>query len=467
MDVSGSVQKNPTVRISYDEMEAYLLLPTPAYEVPYKLSEIMDIIKVAGVKIGVDEAKVKSMVEDQCYDRECLIAKGITPVDGVDAFFEFHFDTNFNKTPSRREDGTVDYWSIHSLEMVEEGQVIATYTEPVNGSNGMTVKGKLLIAKRGRPLPPLTGKGFERSEDNKTYTATVEGKIEKQNNRILISQVHEVHGDVGLKTGNIDFRGDVIIHGNVPTGAVIRATGSVTIDGTVEGCLIDANKDVIIRGGMLGGGRGIIKTRGNLHAKFLEYATVKADGQITTDSVINCDIICNDKVFLEGKHASIVGGVIHAAGGVEAYNFGNEYGVKTEIYVGVNMELKKEINYHENCIKESQDMIEKLNLGLKQFDEAVKAGIPIDPNDSRKASLLRTKIVKQADLATHTQQLNDMNTVVENAKGASVKVVRNVYNGVIIGINDSTITVKENQSAVAFFERNNKVVMFSIKDEIA
>ena len=467
MDVSQSIQKNPKVRISYDEMEAYLLLPTPAYGVPYKLSEIMETIKISGVKIGVDQEKVKTMVEEGWYDRECLIAEGIRPVNGVDAFFEFHFDTNFNKTPTRREDGTVDYWSIHSLEMVEEGQVIATYTEPVDGSNGMTVKGKLLVAKRGRPLPPLTGKGFVRSEDNKTYTALVEGKIEKSNNRILISQVHEVHGDVGLKTGNIDFRGDVIIHGNVPTGAVIRATGSVTIDGTVEGCLIDANKDVIIRGGMLGGGRGTIKTRGNLHAKFLEYATVKADGQITTDSAINCNIVCNDKVFLEGKHASIVGGVIHAAGGVEAYNFGNEYGVKTEIYVGVNMEVKKEISYHENCIKESQDIIEKLNMGLKQFDEAIKAGLPIDPNDSRKASLLRTKIVKQADLATHTQQLNYMNNVVENAKGASVKVVRNVYNGVIIGINDSTVTVKENQSTVAFFERNNKVVMFSMKDEIA
>ena len=462
-----SLQKDPKVRISYDEMEAFLLLPTPAYEVPYKMDEVMDIIKLAGVKIGIDEAKISAMIEDKYYDRECLIATGITPVDGVDAYFEYHFDPNLNKIPSRREDGTVDYWSIHSVELVEEGQVIATYNEPVNGSNGMTVKGKLLVAKRGRPLPPLTGKGFVRSEDNKTYTSTMEGKIEMQNNRILISQVHEVQGDVGLKTGNIDFRGDVIIHGNVPTGAVIRATGSVTIDGNIEGCLIDANKDVIIRGGMLGGGRGTIKTRGNLHAKFLEYGTVKADGQIVTDSVINCNIICNDKVYLEGKHASVVGGVMHAAGGVEAYNFGNEYGVKTEIYVGVNMEVKKEISFHENCIKESQDMIEKLNIGLKQFDEAIKAGIPIDPNDNRKASLLRTKIVKQADLATHTQSLNRMSEVLRVAQGASVKVIRNVYNGVVIGINDATVTMKEDQATVAFFERNNKVVMFSMKDEIA
>lgn len=464
MDVS--LKTGPKVRISYDEMEAYLLLPTPLDDKPYKLQNILDEIKYAGVKIGVNEALVSAMIENRCYDRECVVAKGITPVDGVDASYEFHFDSNLNKKPSRREDGSVDYWSIHVIELVEEGQVIVTYHEPIEGSNGMNVKGKLLTARRGRPLPPLAGKGFIRSDDNKIYTAAVDGKIEKQGNRILISQVHEVYGDVGLETGNIDFRGDVIIHGNVPTGAVIHATGTVTIDGNIEGCMIDANKDIIIRGGMLGGGRANIRTRGNLHAKFLEYGNIKVEGSIITDSIINCNIICNDKVYLEGKHASVIGGTTYAAGGVEAYNFGNNYGVRTEIYVGVNMEVKKDINYHENSIKEAQDMIEKINIGLKQFDDAIKAGIPIDPNDDRKAALLRTKIVKQADLATHTQGLNRMKEVVNNAQDASVKVIRNIYNGVTVGINDSIVTIKDNFSAVEFVERNNKVVMVSMQDQI-
>lgn len=461
------IQRGPRVRVSYDEMEAFLMLPTPAFDVPYELEEVMAAVKTAGIKIGLDEKKISDMVKEGFYNQECLIAKGIAPVDGVDASYTFHFDSNLNKKPSRREDGTVDYWSIHSLELVEEGQVIATYSEPVAGSNGMTVRGKLLVAKRGRPLPPLTGKGFVRSEDNKTYTSTMEGKIEMSGNRILISQVHEVHGDVGLKTGNIDFRGDVVIHGNVPTGAVIKATGTVTIDGNVEGCLIDANKDVIIRGGMLGAGKGTIKTRGNLHAKFLEYANVKADGTIVTDAAINCNIICNDRVLLEGKHASVIGGVIHAAAGVEAYNFGNEYGAKTEVYVGVNLEVKKELNYHDICIKEAIDMIDKINMGIKQFDDAVKAGAVVDPNDPRKASLLRTKIVKQADLATHTQQLNRMNDVIRNAQGASVRVIRDVHAGVVVGINDSMVTVKETQTSVEFRERDDKVVMFSMRGELA
>lgn len=464
MDVS--LVEKPKVRISYDEMEAYLLLPTPVQEDTYVLEEILDLLKTNGVKIGIDETKVSAMIRERFFDRECLVAKGIDVIHGVDAYFDFHFDTNLNRIPTIREDGSVDYWSIHSVELVEEGQPIATYHEPVMGANGMNVKGKLLMAKKGRPLPPLTGKGFERSSDNIHYTSLMDGKIEMKNNRIMISEVHEVHGDVGLATGNIDFRGDVIVHGNVPTGAVITATGSITIDGTVEGAFIDANKDVIIRGGMLGAGRGTVKSRGNVHAKFLEYATVKADGCLYTDAAMNSDITVNDKVFLKGKHASVLGGVIHAATGIEAMNFGNDYGVKTEIYVGVNHKLKKEINYHETSVKEAQDMLDKINLGLKQIEAATKEGAIKDTNDSRKASLLRTKIVKQAEVASHMQQLNKMNQIVENAQEASINVLQSVYSGVTVGINDAVHTVEERQECVSFVEKDGNVVMFSLRGEV-
>lgn len=457
-------KKKPKVRISYDAMEAYLLLPEP--DEIYEFSEIMQLIDAAGVKTGIDQERIKTIIFEGLYNKEIQIATGIAPIEGVDGYFDYKFDMNFNKKPTHRPDGTVDYWSIHSIELVEEGQIIAVYHEPVQGENGMNVKGKVLTAKKGRPLPPITGKGFERSEDNITYTALMTGKIEMQNGRIMISQVHEVHGDVGLMTGNIDFRGDVIIHGNVPTGAVIKATGTVTVDGTVEGCLIDANKDVIIRGGMLGAGKGVIKTRGNLHAKFLEYATVKAEGMVETDSMINCDVTSNDMIYLRGKHASVVGGIIHAARGVEAFNFGNEYGVKTEVFVGVNWEVKRQLTYHENCIKEAEDILDKINLGLRQIEDSAREQGISSATDPRKAALLRTKIVKQADLASHTQQLNNMSKVVECAHGASVKVLHDVHMGVTIGINDALLHLKEQQQSVSFFERDGKVVMFSMRDEL-
>jgi uncharacterized protein (DUF342 family) len=285
-------------------------------------------------------------------------------------------------------------------------------------------------------------------------------------NRIMISDVHEIHGDVGLNTGNVDFIGDVIIHGNVPTGAFVKATGSITIDGTVEGCFLDANKDIIIRGGMLGANRGRIRTRGNLVAKFLQYADVKAEGSVETDTAIGCKIVCNDMVHMQGKFASIIGGETHAAKGVECTDFGNDLGVKTEIYVGINHELKMQIRYLEDSMREAQDVIDKIDIGLKQLAIQAKAeGINVN-DDPRRVSLLRTRIAKQADVSTYNHQLTRLNDVVETAKGASVKAIHNVYAGVTVGINDALVQIKEDQESVAFFERNGKVVMFSMKDEL-
>ena len=59
-----------------------------------------------------------------------------------------------------------------------------------------------------------------------------------------------------------------------------------------------------------------------------------------------------------------------------------------------------------------------------------------------------------------------MQDVVANAHGACVKVIRDIYSGVVVGINDANTVLKEDQQSVAFFERDSRVVMFSVKDEL-
>ena len=465
MDTTLNIK--PRVRIAYDEMEAFLTLPEPLeLNKEYKMADIIQVIEEAGVRFGLKKEKVEQMLETKMYNVEYKIAEGVKVVHGVDGFYDFQFETSLSRKPKRKEDGTVDYWSVHAVEIVKAGQVIAEYHEPIEGSNGMTVRGKILPCKKGRPLPILTGRGFERSADNKTYVANIDGKIDMQKNRIMISPVYEVQGDVGLKTGNIDFRGDVIIHGNVPSGAVVKATGSITIDGTVEGSIIIANKDVIIRGGMLGKGKGLVTTKGSLNVKFIEHAEVKAEGVVTTDSAIDCRIVSNDKVVMQGKRASIIGGVVYAAKGVEAYNFGNSYGIKTEIYTGVNREVKQQLLGLEKNVVEAEDMIEKINIGIKQIDDiAVETGKDMK-NDPRRASLLRTKILKQADLANYKQQLSQIQPLLECAHNATVKVFNKAHQGVIIGINDSVLTLDELREMVAFSERDAKIVMYSLRGQV-
>lgn len=451
------------IRISHDEMEGFLSLPQLGFGESYKFNDVMAKIEQKGLRFGVDEELVREMVENEQYNIERRIAKGIPQKDGIDAFFQLNFNSEFNTKPTIRPDGTVDYWSIHVVELVEEGQVIAIYHEPIAGENGMTVSGKPLMAKRGKPLPPMTGKGFERSEDGKVYVATITGKIEKNGNRIQVSPVYEVNGNVDLKTGNIDFRGDVIIHGNVLTGSHIKATGTVTIDGIVEAATIEADKDILLRGGVLGKGKALIKSKGNISAKFLEYATIKAEGFLEASSALDCEIDIHDKLLMTGANSVIVGGHAYAARGIDVYTCGNGSEVRTELQVGLDKVMAARAVQIQEDLSSKRMMLEKINMGLKQFDELAQTkGMDIS-KDERRLGLLRARISSQAEMAKLNEELGYINSIIEGARGATVAVRGTVNAGVAVTIDNIMATVKDYQNSVQFIVRDGVVIMIPVE----
>ena len=133
MESGRTVKREPQVRISNDEMSAYVTLPMRNVGDEYAVADVMAALSQSRVTYGIKQDKIREMVEQRNYGREVLVAEGKPLVPGRDAEFKFNFDTDLHKRPLVREDGSVDYWSIHSVEVVEEGQVIATYIEPVDG----------------------------------------------------------------------------------------------------------------------------------------------------------------------------------------------------------------------------------------------------------------------------------------------------------------------------------------------
>lgn len=458
----AEVRKDINIRISHDEMEAFLTLSPLAEGLDYKKSEVMSALYDKGVKFGIDEDRIDTLIREREYGREVLIAQGTMPQDGVDGFFQYNFNVDFSGKPKIRPDGSVDYWSIHAVETVEAGQVIAVYHEPIPGNNGMNVYGKVITCKRGRPLPPLTGKGFEHSEDNRTYTASITGKIDYNNNRIQILPIYEIYGNVDLTTGNIDFRGDVLVHGNVTSGTCITATGSVTIDGTAEACRIEAGKDVILRGGFLGGYKGTVKTKGNLTAKFMEYANVEAEGYVEATSALNCNISSHDKIYMTGKGAAIVGGRVYATRGIECLTIGNDNEVRTEVCVGVLKETLAKYLEVENLIKKDDEILDKITQGLAQFDEIAEERNIDLKNDERRVALLRARIAKQADVSELKNEMMYLKSLMEMGTGADIRVLQKIYPGAVVEIDDHQVQVKEAHEEVRYVLHNSNVVMLSI-----
>ena len=449
-------EERPIVQITADGMEAYIMLVTPDDGGEYTVESLQKALDERGVKYGIDESALKELADEKKYGLETLIARGTEAVDGKDGYYVYNFNCNFDKKPLIKPDGTVDYWSVKSIESVVQDQVIAEYHPCVEGMDGKTVTGKPIPAKRGREQLPLKGKGFERKDDN-TYVALMSGKIETQNDRVVILPVHELSGNADLSSGNIDFHGDVVIHGSVESGVIVKASGTITVDGIVEACTLEAGKDIILRSGMLGGNKASVKTKGSITAKFFEFTRIECAGDIRADVLMDCQVQCFGKIIMNGKRGSIIGGLTHGVRGIEVTTLGNDAEKKTVIMTGASPEEYAKLKQLEKTIQELSQGLVQIDEGLRKFEELEKARGVSYKDDPRRVTLLRVKIRDTATLANSKEEAKRIRNLIESASGACVTVLRETYPGVVIQIEDTKLLVQNNVKSAEFYKLQDKI----------
>lgn len=454
----------PTVRITKDCMEAYMTVPPTESDSSekYTVEFLAEALRLNHVKMGIQQEKLQRIIDMEVYNREVLVAQGEEAKDGQSGYFEFLFETNLSQKPIVQEDGTVDYKNIKMIELVEPGQTIAIYHPATAGINGYNLAAEFRVARNGAELPPLKGTGFECLEDGVTYRAVVGGKITMLNNRVNIFQVHEVFGDVDLSTGNIDFNGDVIIHGNVLEGMSVKATGTVTVDKVVESAYIEGKKGVILRGGVLGKNGAQIRSKGNIAAQFFEYANVNTDGDIEADSFLDSHVYAGGKIVLSGRKGCIVGGKTHAVCGIEAREIGNMAGANTEVSVGVPESVYQEIAVLDREMKDDAKQLKRIEEGLSQFEKIMsQKGLPFW-DDPRRMALVKEKLRLAAHIAGCNQKLDDLQQNIDASNAACIQVLKGVYVGVNICVDEQSVQVKDQQQAVEFKKHMGIIGMFNI-----
>lgn len=452
----------PNVRITEDWMEAYMTVPPTGTPENYTVSYLTEVLHLNHVKIGILPDSLQRIIDNNLYNKEVLVAQGAEAQDGENGYFEYLFETNLSQKPIVLEDGTVDYKNIKMIELVEPGQKIAIYHPGTAGTNGYNLAAQFKLAKHGAELPPLKGTGFERMEDGVTYFATVGGKITELNNRVNIFPVHELFGDVDLSTGNIEFNGDVIIHGNVLEGMSIKASGTITVDKVVESAYIDGKKGVILRGGVLGKNGAKVRSKGNITAQFIEYADVKTDADIEADSFLDSNVYAGGSIKLNGKKGCIVGGTTHAVRSVEAREIGNQAGANTDVSVGVPQQVYAQMMTIDQETQDDECQLQRIEEGLTQFETIMrKKGLPFH-NDPRRMALVKEKLRLSAQIAGRREEVVGLQRIINASDDACVQVVRNVYPGTRVSVDGQCVQVQEVQKAVEFKKYMGHVGMFNI-----
>jgi len=460
------IQK-PKVKISEDKLKAYLYIPFPEKSGKYySADDLLMYLDLAGVEYGIETGVIEAALAGGHYGEELLVARGKKPTEGTDGYYEYFFSQEFSHIPQTREDGTVDYRSIKTMELVSETQKIAYYHLAVPGENGMTVLGQELLAKRAKELSPLRGRGFSRADDGVTYFADIDGKINVESDgRIIISPVHEVRGNAGIDEGNINFKGDVIVHGDVSEGISINATGSIVIDGVAEDCTLIANGEIIIKRGVKGAERTSIFSKDRVVSEFIELAKVRAEGNVQADVFYNSIVFAGEKIILTGKKASVIGGKMCAVEGIECQNVGNEFGVNTIVQVGMDESTLDKMRGLREKASELEEEIAGFEQKLRAYDEAEETTGKSFKGDPKRMLLLRNKLNTTGTLERTLNDYAILKDRYERSRHAFVLVHGFICPGANVGINEIRYNVTQILLAVKFIRDEAKIIPIGIEEE--
>ncbi|MBM3140901.1 MAG: DUF342 domain-containing protein [Chloroflexi bacterium] len=251
---------------------------------------------------------------------------------GTDGAFEYHFDPQPRLTPRQREDGSMDYHSVLADRSVAEGARLVSRRAPVPGTAGRDVLGRPIDAPPGKDVELPSLSGLNTAVRVGALVATAAGRpIVGKSGRVEVLPVFEVAGDLGYSVGNIDFAGDVVIHGDVKPDFTIAATGSVVVHGLVEGASISAKRDLSVAGAA--GEHGChFEVGGNLVAQYLHGSSAKVGGEVTVArEIVNCTLTA-DRVDT-GNRGRIVGGSVTAKREIDTGSLGANQGTLTEVFV--------------------------------------------------------------------------------------------------------------------------------------
>ena len=409
--------------------------------------------------MGYHHSNLAAMIKKKVYDREILVAKGQPAVEGRDGYFEYKFDPDSYRAPKVLENGRVDYTNMSALSNVRKGDVVAVYHHAKIGQDGFDVKGKAIAAQKAKEIPPLRGQSISNQDNPDIYLATRDGKIEFRDGRIDIQALHEIHGDVTLITGKIEFFGDVVIDGNVEAGVIIRAGRNIEIRGTAEAVNLFAGGDVILGRGIQGAQKAKISARGNIFADFIEHTVVAAGGTVQANTILNSRISADEKVILTGKKGAIIGGYTHAAMGITATEIGNAAEVRTVVHAGSEKEVYQRFQEVRKKDAELTDKLKEIYEELEEIRKKLQSGAikPMESLNIRVKKMKQDLTALKAEQVENRKECKDIEELMARRQNAEIAVSGNIYRGTVVCFAQMQIPIEHNTCFMKYYQQRGMI----------
>ncbi len=402
-------------------------------DLPNDIILTYELIESFCEKNGIVYGLKKNIVHDLQLGKEAVVAKGKAPERGKDAFLDVMKTVEIEgKQADKNELGQVDYKDVLQIASVRSGDIVGKKIPATAGMAGMNVYGEVVEPKSGKDIKLRAGKNTKLDEQGLTLHALIDGQLSVHRNTVHVLPTYEVNGDISLKTGNIDFVGNVIIRGSIPPGFEVKAGGDIHVIGTVEAATLKAGGSVSINAGIVGQNKSLIEAEGDVMTTFINQGDIHVGGDIKVEQTIfHSKCTARGKIICTKGKGLIVGGSISAGNGIEANEIGNDMQTSTSLFIGVfekDIQRKKEL---EERLKKSKDDLIKLAKLLKVYVTKEEKG-------TLTAQEITIKLKVQQSLRQAKQVMDEVAAKLEefddevSTDQGFIRVAKTVYPNVVV-----------------------------------
>ncbi len=349
--VGEAVDGEFDLRVDAAHLHAYISCTLPLGGTPVALEQVLEEAVRKEITVTLDLKAVERVLNEG--GDNVLIASGKAPAAGVDGRFENLIPSAKERSPRLDEHGLADFRELGGILAVHAGDPLMRRIPPTDGEPGVNLSGLAIPAKPGKNVAfakKLEGTALSPADANLLIAAT-DGRPVLLKDGVSVEAIYTVEA-VDLHTGNIDFPGTVNVIEGVHAGMTVKASGDIHVNGTVEGGILIAGGDIVVKGGIIGlAGRtsgkkshpSSITCKGSCSANFAQNAQISAGaGIFIRDSAMQSEMSAGHQIVVGdtgSRKGHLVGGVARAAMLVKAKVIGSPARAKTIVIAGADQGL--------------------------------------------------------------------------------------------------------------------------------
>lgn len=453
----GNLHEFLTIEVTRDKLTAELRYKedklNELMKTSFSIEDLKNFIQAEKIVFGLIDQHLKQFVHELSPDIfPLVIAQGMEKKDGKDG----KIDYVFHVTKEVEQSQQWNFREVMQLPTVKRGEKIAILNPPTKGTNGMTVDGKKIQAKDGKPFYMRAGENVNYHESDQSFYAKADGLVNFGMKAINVYTVYEVNEDISMRTGNINFVGSVIIKGDVPSGFTIEASGDIKIFGLVEAATIKAGGSIFISEGIAGLKTGLLEAEENIYIGYINQATAKAGQNIHVEhSILHSD--CTAAHDITCHRGNIIGGDLFAGYSIEAKDIGNRMNTPTKLSIGIDHQLYEKQVALEMEREQLVDNMKKMGV-IQQKMQAPNRKI----DSKTRITLLKIqhsyhKMKEKLLEVEAALQTIDMNT--DALQGTDLKVLGTVYPNTVIAFGKYRRTIDKNYERVIVKMEQNDIII--------